>query len=245
MASQHTRQYLHSLHFYTIKPLKMYFFLAHKCVYITNCFSNALNIFRLPSGSTCTNGYHQNFKGGTGWDSQKIYWISYISFKTFFTDRWRFAGSYPEIWAGSHLKIIIILVLILVLTFSVPTGARVLSRIWKCVTIDGVWIGEWVYWLLIYNTRNYTLEITIWHTTSSLSVTVFTSRYLVTDINNGYSSASVLKSRTVLLSTVNWTLSLTNQLLHVTSLSRTELNRSANYLQDNSSARTTQKTPFF
>jgi hypothetical protein len=24
-----------------------------------------------------------------------------------------------------------------------------------CVTIDGVWIGEWIYWPLIYTTRNY------------------------------------------------------------------------------------------
>jgi hypothetical protein len=79
------------------------------------------------------------------------------------------------------------------------------------------------------------------------AVTVFTSRCLVTDVNNGYSSASVLKSRTELLSTVNWqgprlgaishqpprllfagwlptdnwTLSLTNQLLHVSLLNWT------------------------
>jgi hypothetical protein len=46
--------------------------------------------------------------------------------------------------------------------------------------------------------------ITIWHTMSTQPVTVFTSRCLVMYVNNGYSSASVLKSRTE-LSTINST----------------------------------------
>jgi hypothetical protein len=41
----------------------------------------------------------------------------------------------------------------------------------------------------------HTSQIIIWHTMSSQSVTVFTSRCLVKDVNNGYSSVSVLKSR--------------------------------------------------
>jgi hypothetical protein len=32
-----------------------------------------------------------------------------------------------------------------------------------CVTIDGVWIGDWLYWPLVYTTRNYTLQITDAH----------------------------------------------------------------------------------
>jgi hypothetical protein len=38
----------------------------------------------------------------------------------------------------------------------------VLWRIWG-VTIDGVWTGEWIYWPLVYTTRNYTLQITDTH----------------------------------------------------------------------------------
>jgi hypothetical protein len=40
------------------------------------------------------------------------------------------------------------------------------------------------------------LHITLWYTTTFQSVTVFTSRCMVTDVNNGYSSASVPKSHT-------------------------------------------------
>jgi hypothetical protein len=95
-----------------------------------------------------------------------------------------------------------IIILIVIFTFPFPTGAKVLSCIWECVTVDGVWICEWTDHLA-YNPRNYILQITMRHATSSQSVTVFTNRCLVTDVNNGYSTASALKSRTELLSTVN------------------------------------------
>jgi hypothetical protein len=55
--------------------------------------------------------------------------------------------------------------------------------------IDGVWIEYWIYWHLIYTTRNYrqynaiadldTLQFTIAHT---LNFSVFTSRILATDL---------------------------------------------------------------
>jgi hypothetical protein len=34
------------------------------------------------------------------------------------------------------------------------------NTVTMCVTIDGVWIGEWIYWPLVYTTRNYTLQTT-------------------------------------------------------------------------------------
>jgi hypothetical protein len=39
---------------------------------------------------------------------------------------------------------------------SSPTTEQIGLRL----TIDGVWIGEWIYWPLVYTTRNYTLHIT-------------------------------------------------------------------------------------
>jgi hypothetical protein len=41
------------------------------------------------------------------------------------------------------------------------------------VTIDGVWIGNWIYWTLQHTTRDYTLQITITHRLV-FSATVFT-----------------------------------------------------------------------
>jgi hypothetical protein len=48
----------------------------------------------------------------------------------------------------------------------------------------------------------HTLRITTSHAKSFPACSVFTRRFLVTASNNGYSSASVLKSRTEL--TLNW-----------------------------------------
>jgi hypothetical protein len=47
-----------------------------------------------------------------------------------------------------------------------PQHCTILSRIWD-VTIDGVWIGEWIYWSHVYTTRNYTLQITDTHRPTS------------------------------------------------------------------------------
>jgi hypothetical protein len=49
-----------------------------------------------------------------------------------------------------------------------------------CVTIDGVWIGEWIYQQLYKSL----------HAKSSQSA--FTSRFLLTNLNNGHSSAPVV-----------------------------------------------------
>jgi hypothetical protein len=51
------------------------------------------------------------------------------------------------------------------------------------VTIDRVWISNWIYWKI--TTRYYTSQITIGNTRSSQSVTDFTSLCLVTACNDG------------------------------------------------------------
>jgi hypothetical protein len=76
--------------------------------------------------------------------------------------------------------------------------AKILSLVW--VTMDGVWIGDWfIIHLQIETTSNYntvanlhTLQITTAHPKPSQSD--FTSRFPVTDLNNGDSSACVLTS---------------------------------------------------
>jgi hypothetical protein len=72
-----------------------------------------------------------------------------------------------------------------------------LSRV--CVTIDGVWIGEWIYWPLIHTTRNYkqlqhrrylhNSEITTAPAKPFPACCVFTSRSLATASNSRDSSA--------------------------------------------------------
>jgi hypothetical protein len=67
----------------------------------------------------------------------------------------------------------------------------ILSRV--LVTIDGVWIGEYVYWYLIHSLCNYrqlqhyryfhTLQFTV---TQALRFTVFTSRILATDLEQSH-----------------------------------------------------------
>jgi hypothetical protein len=71
----------------------------------------------------------------------------------------------------------------------------ILSHVW--VTIDGVWIGDSIYWPLIDS--NYgsianlpTLHITRAHAKTSQSA--LTCRFLITDLNDKDSSASVLMS---------------------------------------------------
>jgi hypothetical protein len=70
-----------------------------------------------------------------------------------------------------------------------------------CVLQTGFWIGYWIYWPLTrLGTRStynaiadcHILQITRAHAKSSQSD--FTSRFLVTDLNSGDSSASVLTS---------------------------------------------------
>jgi hypothetical protein len=50
------------------------------------------------------------------------------------------------------------------------------------VTIDGVWVGYWIYWPLVYTTRKYTLQLTDIHGLVSSFITVSTSRFLTTDL---------------------------------------------------------------
>jgi hypothetical protein len=56
------------------------------------------------------------------------------------------------------------------------------------VTIDGIWIGNWIYWPLTDHNYNYksltglhTLKITV--TAAHIKSSVFSSRLLVTDLN--------------------------------------------------------------
>jgi hypothetical protein len=82
------------------------------------------------------------------------------------------------------------------------------------VTIDGVWIGEQIYWPLTgrnYNKYNtiadfHTLHIQAANTKHFLAFSVFTRLFRVTASNNCYSSASVIKSGTEL--TANYRLNL-------------------------------------
>jgi hypothetical protein len=70
-----------------------------------------------------------------------------------------------------------------------------------CVTIDGVWIGEWIYWLLIPRrfgtTSNYSTAANLHNSKITTAPAkffpaccVFTSRSLATDSNSRDSSAS-------------------------------------------------------
>jgi hypothetical protein len=67
-----------------------------------------------------------------------------------------------------------------------------------CVTINGVWIGEWIYWPIMHTTRNYTqLQRYRWsppctnhYTLSLLNLLCLYSRSLATSSNSGDSSAS-------------------------------------------------------
>jgi hypothetical protein len=88
---------------------------------------------------------------------------------------------------------------------------KILSR-FRGVTVDGVCIGDWIYGLFIYTTRNYK-HSTLWlistlhkslHAKYSSACSVFTSRCLVTALNSGDSSASVLSSSLSSDWTVNW-----------------------------------------
>jgi hypothetical protein len=66
----------------------------------------------------------------------------------------------------------------------------ILSCISECVTRDGVWIGEWIYWALVYTTRNYTLPIIDMQRLVPSAITVSTSRFLGTASTEGDCSAS-------------------------------------------------------
>jgi hypothetical protein len=85
-------------------------------------------------------------------------------------------------------------------TEELDSSNNVLSRV--CVTIDGVCIGEYIYWPLVHTavtTSNYngivnpdTSQITGTHI--KIFQFVFSRRFLVTDLNNEDSSVSVLTS---------------------------------------------------
>jgi hypothetical protein len=58
------------------------------------------------------------------------------------------------------------------------------------VTVNGVWIGNWIYWTLFDTARDYTLQFTAIHTKCPQSVTVSASRCLVAASNGGRSPSS-------------------------------------------------------
>jgi hypothetical protein len=75
---------------------------------------------------------------------------------------------------------------------------------------------------------------------SLLSSEYFTNELLSTQLNSSTTSSQPTLQSSTQLSTLNWTLSFTNQLLNFTSLNWTA---QLNCLQDSSSAWTTEKTP--
>jgi hypothetical protein len=110
-----------------------------------------------------------------------------------------------------------------------------LSHIW-CVTVDGVWIGYWIWCPRIHTTRNYkqlqrianlhNSQITTALTKSFPSCCVFTSRSLATAHNSRDSSAScarVLPSPTLVQNCLP-TIPSTEFDRHLLSASLTELN---------------------
>jgi hypothetical protein len=83
------------------------------------------------------------------------------------------------------------------LLFAFYIILNTVSCVW--VTIDRVWIGDWIYWSLTHHEYNYnatanlhTLQITTAHANPSQSA--FTSHFPVTDLTNGDFSAYVLTS---------------------------------------------------
>jgi hypothetical protein len=59
----------------------------------------------------------------------------------------------------------------------------ILSRVW--VTVDGVWIGDWIYWTRTHTTRNNSLTgLQITNCSTHKVFYVFISRFLVTDPDN-------------------------------------------------------------
>jgi hypothetical protein len=89
----------------------------------------------------------------------------------------------------------------------------ILLRISQCVTVDGVWIGEWIYWPLTHmnrTTTNYrtganlhSLQITTCQVFSAFCVS--SSRSLATTSNSRDSSASRAHVVTVRRISRNWT----------------------------------------
>jgi hypothetical protein len=71
-----------------------------------------------------------------------------------------------------------------------------------CVTIDGVWIGEWIYWSLTHDSELQALAVLLLiytpykslHIEASATCTVFSRHCLVTALNSEDSLASVLTS---------------------------------------------------
>jgi hypothetical protein len=94
----------------------------------------------------------------------------------------------------------------------------ILSRDW--VTLDGVWIGDSIYWPLTLDFHNcnsftatHTVQITV--TAAHIFLHVFSSRLLVTALNTGlrlrpYNTAHIPKSKSKLL--YDWQLTV-NQIL--------------------------------
>jgi hypothetical protein len=99
----------------------------------------------------------------------------------------------------------------------------ILSRIG--VTVDGVWIGEWIYWPLIHTTRNYkhykliyTLYKLLEHQLSLFpACCVAVSPSLATTSNNGDSSASRAQVHSSHPPVQNWTKLIAPTVLVITS----------------------------
>jgi hypothetical protein len=74
-------------------------------------------------------------------------------------------------------------------TFMVDTQ-RIYCQVFRCLTMDGAWFGEWIYSQLTYNTRNYTLQTTDTHRLVCSLYYTPTSRFLATVSTEGDFSVS-------------------------------------------------------
>jgi hypothetical protein len=98
--------------------------------------------------------------------------------------------------------------------------------IWGCVTTDGIWIGNWIYWPLVHTTQNSSNYSTLTNLHTSQITTAFDKPFssllclqqpsLRAASNSGDSSASCGHIITVQRISCKWTLFFTARLSAVT-----------------------------
>jgi hypothetical protein len=105
--------------------------------------------------------------GWTSYINPRLAWILRFFFKqkdvvfvTEWTRRWHWERyqCFSQHW---NLDLRCKQIFIYIGTYIRSTQDVIYCRVFRgCVTTDGVWIGEWIYWQLVYATCNYILHIT-------------------------------------------------------------------------------------